>query len=455
MEEIDLKELFDYFLKKIYVVILLVIISLSVGLIYTVYIKTPLYKSTTSIILASNENAATTTNTTITQADITINQNLVNTYTEIIKSKAVLERTISILGLDYNYSTLAKNISVTSVDNTEIINVSVLDKDPNKAKDIANEIADIFKVKVKDIYNMKNVSILDSAELSDRPDNINIVKEVILYIAIGLIIGLLYVFLRFYFDRNIKTISEVENKTELPIMGSVRDCSKINIDSKDKEKLLIDAMPKSNFAEDIKTIRTNLDFSGIDKKVKKVLITSSIPSEGKSFVSSNLAASFAQNNKKVLLIDCDLRKGLLHKRLNVKGKGLSTLIAKNDLANLDEYITKTAIEGLDVIVRGVIPPNPSELLSSKAFKELLRILEGQYDYIILDCPPVTNLPDSLIISNLVDKALIVSSIGYTPIDLLHNTIKSLQNVKAPIAGIIINKVPIKKGGYYYSSYKYE
>jgi len=141
--------------------------------------------------------------------------------------------------------------------------------------------------------------------------------------------------------------------------------------------------------------------------------------------------------------------------MNVNNVGLSNLIAKGDLSDLDEYIQESDVKNLDVITRGIVPPNPSELLSSKAFKSIIKLLEGYYDYVILDGPPVTNLPDSLIMSTLVDKTLIVSSIGYTPLSLLQNTKKSLENVNAPIAGIIVNKVPVKKGGYYYSDYKYE
>lgn len=449
MEEIDLKELFDYILKELGVIILFSITTLAVGTFYNLYLKTPLYKSSTSIVLASENSSST-----ITQTDININKNLVNTYTEIIKSKVVLKETISHLNLDYSFQELAKHVSVSVIPETEIINIDVLDKNANTSQKIANQIAIIFTEKVKDIYDMKNVNILDKAEVPTRASNINIVKETILYLAAGLMLGLIYAFLRFYFDRNIKNITEVETKMELPIMGSVRDCAKV-MKKENNKKVLISVMPKSNFAEDVKTIRTNLDFSKVDQNMKTILITSSIPGEGKSFISANLAASFAQNNKKVILIDCDLRKGVIHKRMNVNNVGLSNLIAKGDLSDLDEYIQESDVKNLDVITRGIVPPNPSELLSSKAFKSIIKLLEGYYDYVILDGPSVTNLPDSLIMSTLVDKTLIVSSIGYTPLSLLQNTKKSLENVNAPIAGIIVNKVPVKKGGYYYSDYKYE
>lgn len=450
MEEIDLKEFFDYLLKELGVILLFAVVTLSIGTFYNLYMKTPLYKSTTSIILVSENNGSS-----ITQTDININQNLVDTYAEIIKSKAVLNKTISYLNLDYDFQELAKNVSVSAVGDTEIINIEVLDKDAKLSQKIASQIALIFMDKVKDIYNMKNVNILDQAEVPVKADNIHLVKETLIYLFIGIVLGVIYAFLRFYFDRSIKNISEVEAKINLPIMGSVRDCTKTIKKENKEDKLLISVMPKSNFAEDVKTIRTNLDFSKVDQKMKTILITSSIPGEGKSFISANLAASFAQNNKKVILIDCDLRKGVVHKRLKLKNIGLSNLIAKGDLSKLDEYIQRSDIKNLDVITRGVVPPNPSELLNSKAFKSIINLLEGYYDYVILDCPPVTNLPDSLIMSTLVDKALIVSSIGYTPLSLLQNTKKSLENVHAPIAGVVVNKVPIKKGGYYYSAYKYE
>ena len=282
-----------------------------------------------------------------------------------------------------------------------------------------------------------------------------ILKDTVIYIALGLFVGFVYVFLRYYFDRNIKSKEEVESRVNLPIMGSIRDFSK---DKKinNKTSVLLDSYPKASFVEDIKTLRTNLDFLSMDeKKVKKLLITSSIPGEGKSFVSSNLAISYALNNKKVLLIDCDLRKGIVHKKFNVKNIGLSNLIAKGDIDNIHSYINHTHIENLDVITRGIVPPNPSELLNSNIFKTILSELEKEYDFIILDGTPITNLPDSLVVSGLVDKTVVVATIGYTPADLLSNTIKSLENVNAPLAGVIINKIPMTKNGYYYYNYKYE
>ena len=447
MEDLYLNDIVNYYFKKLWIIVLITIVFIVGGLTYSFKLKTPLYKSTTSVILASGQ--------TITQSDLTLYQKLINTYTQIAKSRNVLNNTIKSLSLNYNYGELKDNVTVTAVSDTEIINISVVDKSPTLAKKIADSIALNFKDEVASIYNLTNISILDESVVATSPYNYNILKDTVIYIALGLFVGFVYVFLRYYFDRNIKSKEEVESRVNLPIMGSIRDFSK---DKKinNKTSVLLDSYPKASFVEDIKTLRTNLDFLSMDeKKVKKLLITSSIPGEGKSFVSSNLAISYALNNKKVLLIDCDLRKGIVHKKFNVKNIGLSNLIAKGDIDNIHSYINHTHIENLDVITRGIVPPNPSELLNSNIFKTILSELEKEYDFIILDGTPITNLPDSLVVSGLVDKTVVVATIGYTPADLLSNTIKSLENVNAPLAGVIINKIPMTKNGYYYYNYKYE
>lgn len=220
-------------------------------------------------------------------------------------------------------------------------------------------------------------------------------------------------------------------------------------------ELVVLNKPKSVVSEDIRTIRTNIEFSNVDNDLKVINVTSSVPGEGKSFVSSNLAAAFTQNDVKVLLIDCDMRLGRQHKIFEVSNKkGLSNLIAKSDdKSDYEDYIQKTGVKNLYLLPRGVVPPNPSELLSSKKFEKILEDLKKIFKYIILDGVPVNGLADSLILSSISDKTVIVSKYGFTDINDLENTKKSLENIGADIVGVILNKVPktrSKYGNYYYS-----
>ncbi|MCI8547488.1 MAG: CpsD/CapB family tyrosine-protein kinase [Bacilli bacterium] len=218
------------------------------------------------------------------------------------------------------------------------------------------------------------------------------------------------------------------------------------------EELIVHLRPKSSISENIRTIRTNLQFSSIKENMKVILITSSIPGEGKSFISSNLAAAFAQTKKKVLLIDCDIRRGKQHRILWSKDeKGLSDLLISND--DVNNYIVKTAIDNLYLITRGTIAPNPSELLNSNKMKNLIAELKNRFDYIILDGVPVTGLPDALVLSKIADKTVIIASAGYTPTDLLVNTKKSLLNVGADIAGVVVNKLKVPNSSYYSKYYE--
>lgn len=221
-----------------------------------------------------------------------------------------------------------------------------------------------------------------------------------------------------------------------------------------KNEIILKLNPKSAVSEDIRTIRTNLEFSLSEYDKKVVMVTSSVPNEGKSFISGNLAVALAQNGNKVLLIDCDLRMGRIHKMFNLTNKvGLSNLIAKyNEVEEVEEYVKKTDVRNLFVISRGTVPPNPSELLSSKRFESIVDDFKQLFDYIIFDCVPVNGLPDALALSKIADKTVIVTKYGSTNIDALEDTKKALNNVDASIAGVIVNRIPKTKskyGSYYY------
>lgn len=214
-----------------------------------------------------------------------------------------------------------------------------------------------------------------------------------------------------------------------------------------KDELVIFNRPKSNISEDIRTIRTNLQFTASDDS-KVLLVTSSIPGEGKSFISSNLATAFAQTGERTIIVDCDLRLGRVHKIFNMSNEnGLSNMLI-NSKIDYSKYVKKTDIPNLYIISRGIVPPNPSELLNSTNTKKIIKELRENFDRIIFDGVPVNGLPDSLVMANLVDRVILVTAVGYTSIDELNESKKALEKIDAKIAGVVVNKAnPTKRGKY--------
>lgn len=224
--------------------------------------------------------------------------------------------------------------------------------------------------------------------------------------------------------------------------------------------LVINVNPKSIFSEAIKTIRTNLAFSMIDKEVKTILLTSPQAGDGKSFITANLAVAYAQEDKKVLVVDCDLRKGRQHEIfevMNVTSGGYSNLILnyKDDI-KLNKYIVSTSNKNIDLLPTGPTPPNPVELLASENNKKLIAKLREKYDIILLDCPPVLGLSDTMIMTKYSDTNLIVVSSRKTKVENLDKAKKVFTQANAKITGVIINRASVKDNTYYsyYSSEYY-
>lgn len=212
-----------------------------------------------------------------------------------------------------------------------------------------------------------------------------------------------------------------------------------------------------SFNEEIKKIRTNIKFSSVNDDVKVICVTSSLPGEGKSLISANLAASFAQYDEKVLLIDCDLRKGRQKKLFNIPSNnelGLSKLLINKRWENeYKNYIIKTKINNLSVIPTGMFPPNPSELLANERFANLIKKLRDDYSMIILDCPPLEGLSDALVVSSQADTTVLVAKYKSTPVNLLEKSKKALDNVGSKLAGVVLNHVDKEPNTYYYGYYK--
>lgn len=442
MEEINIKEYFQYL--KNYIVAFVVVTVLAVGgaLAYDILIKKPVYQANTTVVIAKSDGID---GTAATLNDVNASQKLANTYSEIAKSELVLNRVDDELDLGMSSKELSKGVSIKPITDTSIISISVKDQNATRSATIANGIAKVFAEEIAKIYKLDNVSQLSVATTPSSPSNNTLTRDIVLAAAVAMLGVAGFAFLRFYLDDSIKHTDDIEKIIGLPVAGSI---SRNDSKAKNSNELVVARAPKSIVSENIKSLRTNLQFTAVDRNLKTILVTSTNASEGKSFVSSNLAISFAQAGKKVLIVDCDLRKGRLHKLFKMfNNAGLSDLLA-DSVKNMSRYIRKTSVDKLDLITCGTYPPNPSELLASQRNKKVLAGLRSHYDIIVLDGAPIGGLSDSVILSSLADEVLIVTKDGATSKSDLIATRDALRKVDANIAGIVFNSVNHRSAKYY-------
>ena len=450
MEEINIKDFFSYL--KHYILAFVIVLALAVGgvAIYDSMIKEPIYQAQTTVVIAKNEitmdgSSAATLN------DINASQKLATTYSEIAKSELVLNQVIENLGLHSSVKELNRNLTVKPLDDTSILSITVKDPNARLSATIANEVAKVFAEEVKIIYKVENVTQLSVAVAPENPANNTLARDLILAMVVAVLGVAGFAFIRFYLDDTVKHSDDVEKMIGLPITAQI-----LKGDMRSKRngsELVVANAPKAIVSENIKSLRTNLQFTAVDAKVKTILVTSTNAGEGKSFISSNLAISFAQADKKVLLVDCDLRKGRIHRLFGLTNtNGLSNLLA-SDTRNFGKFVHPTKIKNLDVMTCGTYPPNPSELLASKKNRHLIKTLQEFYDVIIFDGAPVGGLADSVILASLMDETLIVVKDGNTTKVDLATAKDSLEKVGAKVAGIVFNMVN-RKSSKYYNSYYY-
>ena len=219
MEELDLRGLLDLFISKIFQIILIVIVAVGIGVVYTIGFTVPKYSSSTTLVLTGSNSP--TADNSITTADITLNSKLVATYSQLIKSNKVLSQVTSNLNLSLNQGKLKKNISVTEVEDAEMIKITVTNENPEVAAKVANETAKVFCGQVAEIYGINNVHILDEAEVSKAPSNINHTKDVIIFFFIGVVVAVVYVLVLNMFDTTVKTAEDIEKGLGLPVLVSI------------------------------------------------------------------------------------------------------------------------------------------------------------------------------------------------------------------------------------------
>ncbi len=448
-EEIDIKRIIEIIFSKKLIITLIILLSVTLGYVYSYYYKKPEYKSSVTILLVADENK---TDKSLTQTDVNLNNGLISTYSSIAKSSSILQKTIQNLNLDIPVSKLEQNVEAKQIDNTQFLEISVKNESPERAKNIANELAEVFTEQIKEIYNLQNISIVDKAETEENPCNINHMKDMIIFGFAGIVLSIIIVMIIYMFDDTVKDQKDIEKNIKLRTIGT------LPVD-REKTELIVENNPKSPIVESIKTIRTNILYS---TRKNSILVTSCKEKEGKSWVINNLAVTFAQTGKRVILVDANLRQeNNKNEIFNIeKCEGLSDFIreiSEDQMENLEKarkYIKETSIPNLHIMQNGTIPPNPAELISSKNMKRLVNLLKNMYDIVLIDGTSSILVADSIALSSMVDSTILVAENRKTKINDLKKVKKLIEDVNENILGVILNRVDVQSGKYYGKKYGY-
>ena len=310
------------------------------------------------------------------------------------------------------------------------------------------------EAKINERIKLGTVLLIAPGVEATKPSKPNRMLIIFMGVLLGLAASIGFSFIRNYFDHTVKSPDEIENKgisvlSWIPAIDELKNKIPMN-------EFIVANNPKSPPSEAFKALRTRVQYAKLEENpIKTILLTSSVPSEGKTTISINLAGSLAQTDKKVLLLDCDLRKPRIHSVFDIdRYPGLSDYLFSN--ATLEEITRKSKVENLDVITSGTIPPNPSELLGSKQMKLFIEKMKSKYDFIIIDSPPFISVTDAEILFRIADGTILVLKAGKTPADAFYRTCEKLMHIdQHNFLGVVFNNFSYKSAyGYYYNYYYY-
>lgn len=445
-------ELSDYIrvLRKNWlVIVVLTLVGLGAAAAYSLT-RTPIYESSSSVAVSTQAGGSTAE---VAQG-ANFAQTRINTYVGLVSTPIVLNPVIADLDLGITADSLAGKVKASSALNTTIISISVSDPDPVAAADIANAVAASLSTVVPEIEPKIEeggspilLTRVSDAQPALAPASPNVPLNLALGALVGLALGIGIAVLRTVLDNKVRTPRDAEQITSSPSLGAIA------YDAKAKERpLIVHADPLSPRAESFRALRTNLQFLDMGGR-SSFVITSSVPSEGKSTTTINLAIALADAGKKVALLDTDLRKPKVAEYLGIEGGvGLTDVLIGR--ARVGDVMLPWGGRSLFVLPAGKIPPNPSELLGSKQMGTLLEVLERDFDVVLCDAPPLLPVTDAAILARSTSGAILVASAGKVTRHQLEGAVEALHTVGAKVAGFVMSMVPTRGPDSYYSGYGY-
>ncbi|GAA2239736.1 polysaccharide biosynthesis tyrosine autokinase [Herbiconiux moechotypicola] len=419
-------------------------------------VATPRYQSMTKIFVSVQSTDTSSPGELVSGNSYA--QQKVKSYVDVVGSPSVLDPVIRELGLDVSAAELANQITASSNTGTVIIEITATDTDPQMAANIANATASSFQTVVVDQLekpsgggpSLVKVQTVQPAEPSTQPSSPNLALNLAIGGALGLLLGLAAATLRSTLDTRVHGRHDVEALTDIPIIGGTTYDPESN-----KHPLIVHTDPRNPRAESFRALRTNLRFVNATDDSRAFVVTSSIPGEGKSTTTANLALALAETGARVVLIDADLRLPKLAEYMGLEGSaGLTDVLIGR--AALADVLQRWGSKDLFVLPAGQVPPNPSELLGSDAMVSLLAALNEQVDYVLLDSPPLLPVTDAAVLSNLTAGAIVVAAAGKVKKSELSAALRNLNQTNSKVAGIVLTMLPSKGpdsyGGSEYSYY---
>ena len=473
--DIDLQRLINALLNKAWLIAVVAVICAVLTFLGTFFFVTPLYQSSAMFYVNNNAVSLGEASLSISSADISASRGLVKSYIVILNTRETLNDVMDYAGVDCSYGQLKSMISASAVDSTEIFRVVVTSPNPEEAEKLADAIAYILPKRISSIIEGTSAKIVDSAVLPSGPSSPSYSRNTMIGFALGILATVAWIVLRELMDVTIRTEEDITQSCKNPVLAAVPDMEirsrgggyygygQKSISDKTSGKKGKTELVGGNIsfaaAEAYKLLRTKLQFSFADEGVCRVIgVSGALFGEGKSLSAVNLAYAMSQLDKRVLLVDCDMRSPTLAEKLPIKKTpGLSDFLSGQIQADklLQLCGIKDEERAFHVISAGHTPPNPMELLSSRRMEKILECLRQNYDYIILDLPPVGEVADALAVAKLTNGMLIVVRQDYCDKAMLNSAIRQFEFVDARILGIVLNCTTESAGRYgkkYYRKY---
>lgn len=435
----DLRDYFRILRRNWTLIAALALLGLLAGGASAIFTK-PTYTAETQLFVAIQSSGSVQE----LQQGNTFSQARVQSYVKTVGSPVVLQPAIDALGLNTTAEALASKVTAGTDLNTVLISISVQDSSPVQAAAIAKAVATSLISTVDALEKPKNggtspvsLSVIKPATAPSQPSAPNARVNLIVGLILGLGLGVTSAMLRTKLDSRIRGESDLRQITETPLLGGIsfdQDAT--------KKPLLTQTHPQSPRAESFRQLRTNLQFANITGREKTVLVTSSLPGEGKSTTATNLAISLAQAGGSVCLIDADLRRPMVHDYLGLdRNAGLTTALIGS--ADVNDLLQPWGDYNLFVLTSGQIPPNPSELLGSADMQDLVERLELAFDIVIIDAPPLLPVTDAAVLSQHVGGVVLIVGTHLLKRHDLEKSLSALALVEAKLLGIVLNRIPAK------------